>query len=924
MSKLYELTFRLGAQLAGNFQSVFASAQTVLGQLNDKVSKLGAQQQAVARMIQLKESVAANTATLAQAQAKVAQFDAALAAGAGPLAKLRGEYKQAQGDVLRLANQMAQSKNPSVQLRAEYDAAKIKLANLGVELKGAERDHAKLGAQMTAAKAKVTTTNSTLEKQNAELAKLSGNLKLADTSTAGLTAQQVKLEAAAKKAAATQKALQANQAAIQANQNNRAKYQSQFLSAAAMASAIDVPVMKAVGNWQAFEKESQMIGNTAAMTKGQIASMNAMFMQTGTATNQMAGEIQKGAGILVAAGLDINKMGEMTLKNAGVNNASAEQIQKAGEESFKTLMTTIGSVSTASGTSVEDLSQTVFTLYDALKVPPTQMIKALDVLAQAGKDGQFELDKMAAQIPVLSASFVALKMSGTEAAATMGAALQIARKGAGSPEEAANNMKNYLQNIMSPRTRKRFEDNFDIDIVSIIKNAQTKGQNPFEASIKTIIAATKGDAKLIGDLFQDAQVQQFIRPMIQYWKEYGEIKKDALGTKDVNLNDFNTNMQLGAEKTKALAIEADLLQKNLGQALSPAISGIASALAPVVAWLSRMTAEHPKLIAGVVGVTAALVAAVAAFAAIGFVSTYVIGGFLQVRKAILLTRIAMLALNFTFLTNPVFLVIAGIVALGGALVLAYNKVDWFRKAVDTAWTWITSINWGAVGMAIVNGFKWAFMNLTPMGWLIQAFTAAYGYLSTVNWSAVGAAIVNSLKWGFMNLTIIGWLIQAFTAAYNYLTSINWYESGVAIMRTLGDGVMSGANNLLNSVKSTFAKVRDYLPFSDAKIGPLSDLTLSGQRIMSTLGEGMAGANLGQITAPLGGLAEAAGGLGVGSAVGGVGVGAGGITINQTITIGGAPGADVRQQVRDGARAGAGDLISQITAAIKGERRVSYA
>ena len=33
-------------------------------------------------------------------------------------------------------------------------------------------------------------------------------------------------------------------------------------------------------------------------------------------------------------------------------------------------------------------------------------------------------------------------------------------------------------------------------------------------------------------------------------------------------------------------------------------------------------------------------------------------------------------------------------------------------------------------------------------------------------------------------------------------------------------------------------MREYLPFSDAKVGPLSELTASGQAILNTIGAGM--------------------------------------------------------------------------------------
>ncbi len=58
---------------------------------------------------------------------------------------------------------------------------------------------------------------------------------------------------------------------------------------------------------------------------------------------------------------------------------------------------------------------------------------------------------------------------------------------------------------------------------------------------------------------------------------------------------------------------------------------------------------------------------------------------LEVIKGLQLMTKAMTALNATFLTNPVFLIIAGLIALGAALYLLYQRSESFRKVVDGIW-----------------------------------------------------------------------------------------------------------------------------------------------------------------------------------------------------------------------------------------------
>lgn len=64
---------------------------------------------------------------------------------------------------------------------------------------------------------------------------------------------------------------------------------------------------------------------------------------------------------------------------------------------------------------------------------------------------------------------------------------------------------------------------------------------------------------------------------------------------------------------------------------------------------------------------------------------------LQIFKDMQLVSRAMTALNASFLTNPVFLIIAGLVALGVALFIAYKKSETFRNIVDSIGRAVASV-----------------------------------------------------------------------------------------------------------------------------------------------------------------------------------------------------------------------------------------
>ena len=60
-----------------------------------------------------------------------------------------------------------------------------------------------------------------------------------------------------------------------------------------------------------------------------------------------------------------------------------------------------------------------------------------------------------------------------------------------------------------------------------------------------------------------------------------------------------------------------------------------------------------------------------------------------------------------------------------------------------------------------------------------------------------------------------------------------------MLRSFIDGFLSIKDELLGAVSGVLDDVRDFLPFSDAKKGPLSDLTASGAAFLNTFREGFA-------------------------------------------------------------------------------------
>lgn len=127
-----------------------------------------------------------------------------------------------------------------------------------------------------------------------------------------------------------------------------------------------------------------------------------------------------------------------------------------------------------------------------------------------------------------------------------------------------------------------------------------------------------------------------------------------------------------------------------------------------------------------------------------------------------------------------------------------------------------------VGMVLSTPFKIA---LIP----IRLLVSAVNFLSS-NWKKALSV--------FLWLSPITAPITAFKKLLGYLKSLNLFEAGRKIILSLWEGIKSVALKPVEAIKSITQKIRNFLPFSPAKEGPLKDLHLTGYRLIQTIARGV--------------------------------------------------------------------------------------
>lgn len=275
-----------------------------------------------------------------------------------------------------------------------------------------------------------------------------------------------------------------------------------------------------------------------------------------------------------------------------------------------------------------------------------------------------------------------------------------------------------------------------------------------------------------------------------------------------------------------------------------------------------------------------------AWSNLGKVLGYVLGLFVAWKAALLAVRGVMVAvsavtkawaavqwvLNAAMSANPIGLVviaIAGLIAAGAWLVQNWDGIAaWWNDLWGGIAAWAGE-KWDAITGTITGAWDSIISGITGFGASILsglqgAWDTASGAASAA-WEGIkgivsGAwdAIVGGIA-GF-GASLLAGITEAWNAVLEFFGGLNLFESGAKLLSTFVDGIKSMASSVVESVEGVFTRVREYLPFSDAHVGPLSQLTLSGARMMTTLAEGVTSAQGGLVSRVSGALSAVGGAI----------------------------------------------------------------
>lgn len=312
---------------------------------------------------------------------------------------------------------------------------------------------------------------------------------------------------------------------------------------------------------------------------------------------------------------------------------------------------------------------------------------------------------------------------------------------------------------------------------------------------------------------------------------------------------------------------AQVFSGSVRQLTGDLAAGLAPALSTVAGFVSQNQGSIAGLAATILGIAAAVTAATVALKIYQTIM-------LAIRVATLVWTAVQWLLNAALWANPITWIIVGIIALIAIIILVIVYWDEIVAAVLRAWEWIKQATGAAVDWLvgfISEGLAWLldlFMKWHPVGIIIS------------HWDDIVAAFEAGVDWSVdlvMGLVdkVLGWLaklaqipgmvggffgrmhqaaVAKVAALLGYVRTIpQRVKSGLGNLgnllrgagRNIIQGLINGIRSMIGSVGSAMSniagRIRAYLPFSPAEMGPLSGggaPEVSGARIAETLGEGV--------------------------------------------------------------------------------------
>jgi len=801
---------------------------------------------AESRVSQLKEQFESNRQTLNQyqkdlrgAENRFEKISKTIAQTNVPTKAMQQEYKEASRAVDTLRKRVVKQEATFNKNAAELDRNEKKMNALREAMKKSRKPTAKMQKDYEKAVNKVNKLTNEYSQQENELKKYKRELSESGVNVNDLASEHTKLAKKIETTSSKLKRMNQINDGMKSADDRMQHYKSKMMGVVARTAAMG----SVIAAGQQVRKAQGELATLGVSEKG----IGQITQQAKKFTNQFAGTT---APKFIKASYDIR---------SGIENISEAGVAEYTKMAAMTAAATKSSVGT-----MTDLMATGYGIFrDQYEQMGSEVIEGFENMSQKEKDIKFgeylsagiaiSVQKFKTDGSKISQALRNLGATATKAGYSMQDQLAVIGKLSQTMEgsEAATKFKAFID--ASQEAGEKLNLNFTdangelLRVPEILEKIKEKYGGSVDAIEKTELKKAFGTQEAVA----------MIDLLIGKTEELEEASL-AVGKSAGKGLSVTEKMAMAAQRGK----EFELLGQqifNLGSTISkifmPAALKIAGAIGVVTTGMQGFIDTFPTISSGLGWVVGGFVSMGIIVPTVGFAMAALASGYLRFAKVMQLVGIRLPVTRAGFKSLTSVLSIASIKT--GLLTLktkALSAATMAVTGVTKAWT---------VAQRLLNV---AFVS-SPIGWIVAGITAvaAGAYLVIKNWKSITGFfgkmwsfvknIFTEWKRSFLSLfspiliidklKTLGSLLLRFNPLkmmvdkiMGFLKGTSLYKAGAKLVGTLVSGIKSKVMAPVEGVKKMLSKVRDFLPFSDAKKGPLSDLTKSGSRIPGTLAEGV--------------------------------------------------------------------------------------
>ncbi|WP_034801237.1 phage tail tape measure protein [Exiguobacterium oxidotolerans] len=522
----------------------------------------------------------------------------------------------------------------------------------------------------------------------------------------------------------------------------------------AAGGAIAAGLGLAVNKSMDFEAQVSRVGAISGATGSELQALRDSALQLGASTSKSASEVAVGQEALAALGM------------------TATEVVSA-----------MPGVISAAESSGADMAQTAEVMASALNIfglEASESSRVADILAQTANQSAADIGDMGYALKYAGPVAANLGVSMEELSASIGIMTNAGLDGS----SAGTALRAGLLSLLKP-------SNANQKVMDSLGLSMTDANGKF-IGLKGVVEQLNGSM----DGMTNAQKTATLASLVGTEASSGFLALMAAGPGEIDKMTTSLENSGGASATAAAAMKDNLkgaleelggafetAQITIGTALTPAIQTVVAVLQGLMDKFNGLSPSMQSFIATGAAVTAGVLLLVAGLGGILVVAGAVASGIAALGGAA-----AILAGALAVITSPVTLVIAGLVALGAAFVVLYNKSETFRAGVTSTWEAIKS-----AAMSVFNFIKpFVMQAMDAVGAFIGQKLAEIKTFWDENGTQILQAVTNA--WNMIKTAIstaIAFLAPIFQAGFMVI---------VSVVKSTWDAIKNVINGALDIIK----------------------------------------------------------------------------------------------------------------------------